>query len=252
MNRSTSTPQMMTPPSAGAPGQRLLDLSGGLLLLLLLGSAGLFLLAPFNSAHLLQAVVLYLLLALLLHVRLPPTAPGPGIGWANRVTLVRAVPVLLIAGLIGHGPWPDSLIWWVVVLAVAALLLDGVDGLVARRTGTSTAFGARFDMELDAALILLLAFLVWRTGQAPAWVLLVGLLRYGFVAAGWVLPALRQPLPESFRRKTVCVIQVIALPLCLAPIVPVQLATSVALLALALLVWSFAVDSRWLMRQGGH
>jgi phosphatidylglycerophosphate synthase len=36
-------------------------------------------------------------------------------------------------------------------LSTAVLMLDGVDGRVARRTGSQTGFGARFDMELDAA-----------------------------------------------------------------------------------------------------
>ncbi len=41
-------------------------------------------------------------------------------------------------------------------LAVPALILDGVDGWVARRTGTANDAGARLDMEVDAALILVL------------------------------------------------------------------------------------------------
>ena len=38
-----------------------------------------------------------------------------------------------------------------------ALALDGVDGQVARRTGTVSALGARFDMEVDAFLVLVLS-----------------------------------------------------------------------------------------------
>ena len=44
----------------------------------------------------------------------------------------------------------------IVVLSTLALVLDVVDGWVARRTRTSTAFGARFDGEVDAFLILVL------------------------------------------------------------------------------------------------
>ena len=40
------------------------------------------------------------------------------------------------------------------MLASVALILDGVDGKVARRTRNASAFGARFDMEVDAFLIL--------------------------------------------------------------------------------------------------
>ena len=41
-------------------------------------------------------------------------------------------------------------------LAGFALALDGVDGHLARRFDQVSDFGARFDMEVDAALILVL------------------------------------------------------------------------------------------------
>ena len=52
-----------------------------------------------------------------------------------------------------------------------AAILDLADGWVARRTGTATAVGARFDMEVDALLILVLSALVWRYGVTGPWVL---------------------------------------------------------------------------------
>ena len=63
-------------------------------------------------------------------------------------------------------------------------LLDGVDGWLARRHRIASAFGARFDMEIDALLILALSVLAWRHEKAGAWVVASGLLRYAFVAAG--------------------------------------------------------------------
>ena len=41
--------------------------------------------------------------------------------------------------------------------------------------------------------------------------LLSGLLRYAFVAAGWLWPWLRAPLPPSRRRQTICVVQIVGL-----------------------------------------
>ncbi len=96
-----------------------------------------------------------------------------------------------------------------VTLASVALVLDAVDGQVARRTGTVTALGARFDMEVDAFLILVLSVFVATT--AGAWVLAIGAMRYGFVVAGWLLPWLRSPLPVSTARKAVAAAQGIAL-----------------------------------------
>jgi phosphatidylglycerophosphate synthase len=168
-------------------------------------------------------------------------------GSANRITLLRGAMIALVCGLLVAPPAP-TLAWLAVAVATAALVLDGVDGALARRAGTVSAFGARFDMETDAVAILVLAALVWHFDKAGAWVVLSGLLRYGFVAAGWLAPRMRRPLPPSRRRQAVCVVQVAALLFCLAPIVPPELSRPVAGAALAILVASFAADLRWLAR----
>ena len=113
-------------------------------------------------------------------------------------------------------------------VSLFALLLDGVDGWWARRHGLSSAFGARFDMETDALLILVLALLAWHLGKAGAWVILSGALRYLFVAAGWLLPFLDRPLPPSDRRRVICVIQIAVLVACFAPILAPVLTTPLA------------------------
>jgi len=127
-------------------------------------------------------------------------------------------------------------------------MLDGVDGWLARRTSLASAFGARFDMETDALLIMVLAVLAWQFGKAGVWVLGSGLLRYAFIASGWALPALRQPLPPSQRRKTLAVVQVVALIVTVAPFVPTRLSVLVAAVALGTLMLSFLVDVVWLFR----
>ena len=200
------------------------------------------------AMYVLRTVVVYALMARVLLRHLPPS--GTGLGPANWVTLGRATLVLSMAALV---PQPEILLdagyWWIIGVMSVAMVLDGVDGRIARRTGTATAFGARFDMELDSFLMLVLAALVWRSGRIGPWVVLLGLPRYLFIAAGWVWPWLRAPLPERLRRKAGCVIQGIALLVCLGPIVPPGLAAApVAALTLALLGASFAVDIVWLFR----
>jgi phosphatidylglycerophosphate synthase len=194
-------------------------------------------------------VLLYSALAVTLARTLPADAPGPGIGPANRVTLARtalALPVLALACQPLALPAPVA--WWVIVVSTVAMVLDGVDGRVARRTGTETSFGARFDMEFDAALILALTVLVWSSGRAGAWVLAIGLMRYVFVVAGWAVPALRAELPASFRRKVVCVVQGVVLLVALGPIIPAPMALAACAGGLVALTWSFAVDVAWLLR----
>jgi phosphatidylglycerophosphate synthase len=175
--------------------------------------------------------------------------PYTEVGLANYVTTIRAILVALVAGAVSS-PATTAMLWALVGLTIVASALDGVDGWLARRTGMTGGFGARFDMETDALLILVLSLLVWQHEKAGAWVVLCGLMRYGFVAMGWVLPWLAQPLRSTWRGKAVAVSQVLGLAAALAPVVPVPLSTMVAAGALMTLLWSFAIDVRWLSRTG--
>jgi phosphatidylglycerophosphate synthase len=175
-----------------------------------------------------------------------PAAGGFGI--ANQVTLLRAGLVCLIGGALLAGPL--LLGWSLAALVATALSLDAVDGWLARRCGMASRFGARFDLEVDALLILILAVLVWQSGRVGAWILIIGLARYAFVLAGWLLPFLRAPLPPSRRRQAICVQQGITLLLCLLPPVGTAWAGVSAGLALAGLLASFATDIIYLVRTG--
>jgi len=62
------------------------------------------------------------------------------------------------------------------------------------------------------------------------------------------VPALNGELPESFRRKAVCVVQIGALIVLLCPLTPVPLLMPLSIVAAILLFWSFAVDTIWLLR----
>ena len=151
--------------------------------------------------------------------------------------------VALTAGLIGE-PASHRLAATAVAIAVTAVLLDGVDGWLARRSRMASEFGGRFDMETDALLIMALSVLVWRHDKAGVWVLGCGLMRYAFVAAGWLLPWMAGPLTPTRRGKTVAVAQVVGLTFALLPIVPPAISRLAAAATLAALTWSFAVDVR--------
>lgn len=221
------------------------DLAAALPLLLLLAliTRALF---DLPAAYVWHAVGLYAGLAAIILATVPAELPGRGLGAANRVTLGRAMAALPVAALVGQPAiHNDGGHWWVIVLATAVMVTDGFDGWTARRTGTATPYGARFDMELDSVLMLALALLVALSGKVGAWVVVAGLPRYLFVAAGWLYPPLTAPLPPSRRRKTVCVVQGIALLVALGPIIPPPAAVAAALLGVAALVYSFGVDVLW-------
>ena len=175
--------------------------------------------------------------------RLAPHHPYPRFGLGNGITLVRAGGTAVFVALAFEPALLAGPSAWAAFAGAATLLvLDGLDGWVARRQGLASAFGARFDMEVDALLILALAALAAGLGKAGPWVLGLGLLRYGFVLAGWLLPALAAPLPPSRRRRAVCAVQVAALGLLLAPPVVPPWSAPLAGIAFAALIGSFATD----------
>lgn len=174
--------------------------------------------------------------------------PHARMGACNMVTLLRAALVCALLAPLAEGRAAG---WGVAALAGLALLLDGVDGWLARRTGLVSRFGARFDMEVDAAMALVLSLhALAGTGAGPE-VLLLGLARYGFVAAGLAWPWLRGDLPPRFRRKAVCVAQLAALILLQAPLPTAAQADWLTRLAVLALFWSFAADILWLKDRRG-
>jgi phosphatidylglycerophosphate synthase len=171
--------------------------------------------------------------------------PFDRLGPANLLTGGRTIVMALLAG-VALGPGTPASGWLLVAIAAVGAAADTVDGPLARGSGMASRFGARFDMEVDALLIMVLAALAWRVVPMGAWILAAGLLRYTFIAAGWVLPWMRADLPPSRRRQTLCVVQIVSLIVSLAPVVSAAVATAVAAAGLMLLAWSFAVDVWWL------
>ncbi len=119
------------------------------------------------------------------------------LGPADRVTLVRATLVGAVAALMADAFVRPTAIPALVTLSVVALVLDAVDGWVARRTGTVSPLGAHFDGEVDALLILVLS--VYVSNLIGPWVLAIGAARYLFLVAGWLLPWMRA---QRYRRVT--------------------------------------------------
>jgi phosphatidylglycerophosphate synthase len=167
-------------------------------------------------------------------------------GPANMVTATRSALVGVVCALVATSLTREVPALLIAALVVPALLLDAVDGWVARRTRSESALGARFDMEVDAFLLLVLGidvapFLGW-------WVLAIGLMRYAFVAAGWVLPWMRVQLPARYWRKVVTAVCGIALVAAASRLAPLPVAIAVVAVALCLLIESFGRDVLWLVR----
>jgi phosphatidylglycerophosphate synthase len=197
-------------------------------------------------------------------------SPGPGPGWpqallagiavsfaslawilrgwsvADLVTMVRVVLLLVVIGA-GAGQL-GFLIW---ATAVGVVLLDLVDGALARRFGASPG-GAVLDMEADQLTTLGLAVLVVSIG-GKAHVLLLPAMRPTFVLAAWWLriPA-HEPKPvngDNRRGRRVCAAVMIALLIALCPATGPVVRDVVTAIAGLLLAWSFLGDARFLLAQ---
>jgi phosphatidylglycerophosphate synthase len=162
-----------------------------------------------------------------------------GISIPNIISLLRLVLVLLAVLLLLTGEEPG---YPVFVVLAAAGLSDLFDGIAARRLG-GTGFGAKLDMELDAFFIYMLAVYAHVFYAREGWVLVAGLLRYGYVFVLLLLPE-----PDEFPRivqllsKGGCALAAIALIVVTAPLTGNQVRTMLSLFAVIVLCVSFFLD----------
>ena len=170
-------------------------------------------------------------------------APGP----ADLVTSARSVLVGGIAGLVADSFVAPVPVGALTALAVAALVLDAVDGRVARYTRTVSAVGARFDMEVDSVLVLLLSVYVARS--LGVWVLAIGSVRYAHWVACRVLPWLRRPVPPRHWCKVVAAVQGIVLATAATGVAPRPVVVLALVVVAALLAESFGREAWWLWRR---
>ncbi len=172
--------------------------------------------------------------------RLASAASPVRMGLANRITGLR---VGLAAGI---GLFdPERLVPTAGIVVFIIFGLDGLDGWWARRTKTSTAFGAAFDQEADAFLVTIASATLVLAEAAPDWVLICGALRYGYVLVVQGF-GLRGEAPRNAVARHVFGIVVTSMTAALCWPRP---ETRVAvMLATALLAWSFARSLWWSWR----
>lgn len=116
-------------------------------------------------------------------------------GIANRVTLGRLV--LLYAALLSYSSIGT---WLFLILTTTVMVLDGVDGYIARRLGEVSRFGEVFDMEVDAFFALGISLCIWIDHPVAWWMMPAAVLRYVFVILyhllGWHMRQ-RPSMPEA-------------------------------------------------------
>jgi CDP-diacylglycerol--glycerol-3-phosphate 3-phosphatidyltransferase len=146
----------------------------------------------------------------------------PGLGAATRITELRAFLSALTAGFL----LVPSL---AAPLYTASVLLDAVDGKVARLSKRETILGARLDLEVDAVGVLVASFGGILSAKLPLAYVAVGLARYLFVLGIAVRRKFRMPVRELDRsalRRALAGAQMGFLALTLWPRVPGEISLS--------------------------
>ncbi len=122
------------------------------------------------------------------------------IGYANIVTLIRLIILLFLISFNIHFSDFQLFIGFLTVI-----VLDGLDGYLARRFNQATEIGLHLDMEVDALLVFLLSYLHFYEGSLGYWILIPGSMRYVFEILIRILRISAGNYPPKFVRASIAV-----------------------------------------------
>jgi phosphatidylglycerophosphate synthase len=142
--------------------------------LVLLAAAITFIFIPNPLLFIIPATLSFVILFYLGREELSKLKPFAG--WANRVTAIRLIALLIVTLAFNH------LTNWQTAIALGLILpFDALDGYLARKRKEQTVMGAFFDMETDVLFVCLTCCMLYMRGLAGFEVLFIGFLRYIYV-----------------------------------------------------------------------
>jgi CDP-diacylglycerol--glycerol-3-phosphate 3-phosphatidyltransferase len=165
-------------------------------------------------------------------------------GLANTLTLLRGALYAVVAGFVVVPP--GTRLAWVPAIAYGSgVVLDKLDGTVARTLGRETTLGERLDMTFDTFGFVAapLVAVVW--GRLPVWYLSLSAARYVYRGGIAVRTRRGKPVfdpPDSDLGKYLAGVQMVFLTVALAPAVPGTLVRTAAPFVLAPSLAVFARD----------
>ena len=180
-------------------------------------------------------------------------------GVANTLTLVRGGLYAVVDGFLVV-PATTSLAWVPATCYGAGVVLDRLDGAVARTVGEQTALGERLDMAFDTFGFVVAPLLAVLWGRLPVWYLSISAARYVYLAGIRWRRLRGRPVferPDSDLGKYLAGVQMLFVTAALVPAVPsglvfvlapVVLAPSLAVFARDFLVASGRVPREWFER----
>lgn len=182
-------------------------------------------------------------------------------GLANTLTLLRGGLYAVVAGFVVV-PAASDLAWVPAACYGAGVVLDKLDGAVARTVGEQTRLGTRLDMAFDTFGFVAAPLLAVLWESLPVWYLSLSAARYVYLAAVRWRRLHGRPVedpPDSDLGRYLAGVQMVFITVALVPATPTDLVVTVAP---AVLVPSLAVFARdflvvsgrlpreWVERQG--
>ncbi|MGH1363352.1 MAG: CDP-alcohol phosphatidyltransferase family protein [Calditrichia bacterium] len=127
-----------------------------------------------------------------------------GLGAATRITLLRGTMLTFVSGTLGLNSLTDPIALLMPLCFLGAILLDAVDGFIARKTNSLSEFGGVVDTVTDGFAMAVGVFVAVRHQMLPPEFIAVGTAYYMFMIAARIRERngrLLQPLvPGTFRR----------------------------------------------------
>ena len=168
-----------------------------------------------------------------------------GLGWGNRLTLLRGGLIALAGGFLLRGPDPAFNPWLASIPYTMAAMLDRLDGYVARRGGQVSLLGNELDIAFDALGLVVAPLLAIGLGKIHWSYLLLSMAYYLFqyglrLRRGRGLPV--HALPANPLRRSLAGFQMGFVAVALWPLLNPSL-TEIAGAAFMLpVLFGFAVD----------
>lgn len=125
---------------------------------------------------------------------------------ANLLTSLR---LLLLFCIFYHLPSLSDIL--IGGLAGIVLIMDGLDGYLARKFKTSSTFGAYLDMETDAFYVLSLTSIIYLQEKSDVWILLIGNLRYLYFILLLLVKPKQQKEERNYFAQVIAVVLMIGL-----------------------------------------
>tara|TARA_B100000029_G_scaffold499178_1_gene569186 strand:+ start:1307 stop:2020 length:714 start_codon:yes stop_codon:yes gene_type:complete len=137
----------------------------------------------------------------------------------------------------------------IIVLSLISLTLDGVDGYMAKLFNQSSKFGELFDMESDTLLMFILCLSLYLNFNSNIYILLIPVYRYIFIIMQKKIIWCRNNLPDSLRRKFICVAVTLILIASHITIFNEKIVAYMINFSIFLITFSFSKDIIWLYQK---